>query len=1074
VPEFTPHQIAAIDTTRLGEDACIVAGPGSGKTTVLVERYRQLVEQGVLPREILAITFTEKAAANMKDKMARAFTSKPDLRRQIEAAYISTVHGFCQRLLKENAIAAGVDPQFAILDERQGQIRRARRAVETLDTFLREQPDATGRLMAAIDQPDLADPIVDVHDAIRSAGVSLESLLVDSFPAVGELLDRITPVIGEYRRFTGTLTARRLEHRAHLVDWARSARDAYNDERWETLVVETAQTSFKPGHVHPDWKSDFAEIEKLADELLGSAVATLYRCERRTLIEILLRFDQLYAAEKQKLGVLDFSDLEHFAIRLLEENDSVRDRIQGQFRQILMDEYQDTNGQQARLLSLLRGRGNFYAVGDINQSIFGFRYATPEVFRNHREAVLSTGQHHVELFENFRSREPILRAVEAIVEGAPGIEAHALNARRDLPPKSQPSIEVTAAICAGPEQTREYAERTEAEWIASRILELRGTLTIGPESRPAEFRDMAVLARKTAVLAPLTEAFDRFGVQYQVTRQVGFFEAREIRDLMHLLRALANPRDEISLAVVLRSPLAGLSDEALLRLKGPHDNLASALEHDTPNLDAIDSQRWQRFRASFLRWRASVHYLPLDRLLTEAMADCGYQWTPGTAVAANIEKLLAIARNAPQTESLADFVHQAKLIRDEEAREADAPFDEALDAVRVITAHASKGLEFPIVFIPALQTRMNNSIPPLTFTTAGGLGAKWRNPAGDDTFPDWYRTINKEAIRVREEHESNRLFYVSMTRAEEHLLLSYALGPKDKPNQWAEPVSRVFDVASCEPDAPPRLLPDLDAVVRVITQTPAATAVDGPSAYARHIQEVPRPHLTDQQESSVVVTSLTLFADCPRRYYLARYLGWEPKPKRKTSAIDEDRVPSELTSSELGHQVHALLAGQPVENPDFEAVHLAETFDKSDLGRRTRRARRVEREFDFMFAIDEMVIRGQIDLWFEERGTHIIVDYKTDDIAAHEAHERAEAYKLQLRYYALAIEQLTGSLPAEAWLHFLRPDIAVRVDLSSSALAGARQVVADLAAAQRTLHFPLHEAAHCHRCPFHHGKCPAA
>ena len=197
MPEFTPSQVAAIDISRLGQDACIVAGPGSGKTTVLVERYRRLVESGIPPREILAITFTEKAAANMKDKMVRSFAAQPELRRQIEAAYISTVHGFCQRLLKENAIAAGVDPQFAILDERQGQIRRARCAVETLDRFFRQCPAATHSLMAAIDQADLADPLLQVHDAIRSAGVSIESLFVTDLPDVGETLEKMAAVIDE-------------------------------------------------------------------------------------------------------------------------------------------------------------------------------------------------------------------------------------------------------------------------------------------------------------------------------------------------------------------------------------------------------------------------------------------------------------------------------------------------------------------------------------------------------------------------------------------------------------------------------------------------------------------------------------------------------------------------------------------------------------------------------------------------------------------------------------------------------------------------------------------------------------
>ncbi len=988
VPIFTPSQLAAIDISRLGEDACIVAGPGSGKTTVLVERYRRLVCDGVLPREILAITFTEKAAANMKSKVAEAFESDPVIRRQVEAAYISTVHGFCQRLLRENAIAAGVDPQFSILDERQGQIRRSRCAVETLDAFFRAWPAETERLMAAIDQPDLTYSLVEVHDAIRSAGISIESLLVEDFPDIGDAIEAMGSVIDEYWRFNGTLTTKRREYRDELADWLQAARVAYRERRWERLVAVTAPMKFLPSKVHSDWKSDFAEVRQHSETLLGVAVAKLYAVERRTLIEMILRFDRLYAAEKQKLGALDFADLEHFAIRLLEENAAVRDRVQAQFRQILMDEYQDTNGQQARLLGLLRGRGNFYAVGDINQAIFGFRHASPDVFRRYRNAVRTAEEHHVELFENFRSRDEILRAVGAVVENATGVEPHVLKARRELPAKDQASIEVIAALA----ETSEEAQRSEAEWIASRILELRGNLTIGAESRAAEFRDMAVLVRKTSLIGPLSEAFDRFGVQYQVTRQTGFFESREIRDLMHLLRAIANPRDEVSLAVVLRSPLAGVSDEALYRLKNLSDNLGAALDVEMEDFDPVDAERLTRFRINFARWRSAAHYIPVDRLLAGALADCGYAWTPGTVSGANIEKLLALARNAPKDQSLAEFVHEIQLIREEDAREADSPFDEGLNAVRVITAHASKGLEFPIVFIPGMQTTMNKSVPSLTFTAAAGLGTKWRSPAGGEALPDWPRMQNKIAIREREEQESNRLLYVAMTRAEEHLILSYALGAKDKPQQWAEPVSRVFA-----------------DIVRTITSTPASQPVEVAGRLSTRVEEAARPIATGQQESNVTVTSLTLFADCPRRYYLARYIGWDEETMPQSNAptiVARDNA--QLPASELGRQVHALLAFQDVPSPDFEALHLAATFDQSDLGRRAKKARRVEREFDFMLAVGEIVLRGQIDLWFEDRAGNVIVDYKTDDVTAAEAAGRASVYKLQLLYYAMAIERLTG------------------------------------------------------------------
>ena len=336
---------------------------------------------------------------------------------------------------------------------------------------------------------------------------------------------------------------------------------------------------------------------------------------------------------------------------------------------------------------------------------------------------------------------------------------------------------------------------------------------------------------------------------------------------------------------------------------------------------------------------------------------------------------------------------------------------------------------------------------------------------------DWFRTQNKAAIRERETQESNRLLYVAMTRAEEHLVLSYALGPKDKPREWSEPVSRIFDMASLEPDAPAQTIRtgeegrEFEVAVRSLTRTPAARAVESAGAFAIRTEEMARPEGIAPQESDITVTSLTLFADCPRRYYLARYLGWESEPKKAATGA--------MPSSELGRQVHALLASQRVESPEFEALHLAETFDRSELGRRVKKARRVEHELDFMFGIDEMIVRGQIDLWFEDRAGHVIVDYKTDDVGVHEVEARASAYKLQLRFYALAIERLAGQLPSEAWLHFLRPDVALRVDLRPSDLEDARRLVGKMAAAQRESRFPLEEGNHCLRCPFYRGKCPA-
>src|SRR6266852_186114 len=167
--QFTPRQLDAIDISKAGQDTCVVAGPGSGKTRVLVERYCRLVEAGVPPRRILAITFTEKAARNMKERLAVSFREMPERRRELEQANVSTIHGFCARLLRENSIAAGIDPEFRVLDARQATIMQCQATSDALDRMFAGEPDAMRGLMRGLASPDLAGYIPDVYDAMRAA-----------------------------------------------------------------------------------------------------------------------------------------------------------------------------------------------------------------------------------------------------------------------------------------------------------------------------------------------------------------------------------------------------------------------------------------------------------------------------------------------------------------------------------------------------------------------------------------------------------------------------------------------------------------------------------------------------------------------------------------------------------------------------------------------------------------------------------------------------------------------------------------------------------------------------------------
>jgi ATP-dependent exoDNAse (exonuclease V) beta subunit len=389
-----------------------------------------------------------------------------------------------------------------------------------------------------------------------------------------------------------------------------------------------------------------------------------------------------------------------------------------------------------------------------------------------------------------------------------------------------------------------------------------------------------------------------------------------------------------------------------------------------------------------------------------------------------------------------------------------------------------------------LQKGVESNPPVVAFSRYTGLGARWRNPAAkgkgraeekDDRFQ---HAIREERAR-RERDEANRLLYVAMTRAGQRLVLTLSSSGKKLAN-WA---ARVADSLHLDVTAPGDQVVERATPygspwpLRVLVadrapETGRFLAVAAQGEGLRNDPEIewlPRPEVTEQEDGNATVTALAEFSKCPRRYFLGRYLGFAGRERQRPKP---DETIRELPADEFGTLVHELLAGKEpaltIAAPDPEALRLASVFRAGPLGRRLAHATRVEREFDFLMALDGLVLSGQVDLWFEEGGRIEIVDYKTDAVPAAEAPRRAQDYALQLRIYAMAIERLTGRAPDGAWLHFLRPDRVVEVDLAPSLLESPEQVVAEFAQAQARMEFPLREGEHCARCPFFKGLCPAA
>ena len=1104
---LTAEQFAAVDTARRHMDACITAGPGSGKTTVLVEYFRRLVEGGTDPQRILAITFTEKAAANMRKKLAQAFQEDSHLRAALERSWVSTVHGFCARLLKENAIFAGIDPDFYVTDERESCRQQQEAIAAAVSAVFVEDPDAVRALIRGLATPEFEDLVISAYDAMRSAGMTIEEMAVKT-PVVDDPEAELAQALADLR--ADSLTGWNPAQKIHLkticrdleaIEGAACPRDALH-------AIEAYSGNLQQLKAGSQARNRAKAVRDLLERLTYFYITALYEKERATLVEILRRFDGLYRERKRALGVLDFADLEEHAVRLLSDHPEIRSQVQNQFEHVLMDEFQDTNGQQARLVELIRRADRFYAVGDVNQSIYGFRHAEPEVFRDYRSDVARRGRRLVDLAGNFRSRPDILRAVETIVGHQEGIESRRLTAERVFTEPRPVAVELIKVLGVDSDE----ALRGEGRWVARRIQELVQSRDregadenrlAGESACPTfAFKDIALLVRNTEVIPQFTEAFEEAGIPYVVHRGKGFFDAREVKDLYHLLRVIANPRDEVSLAAVLRSPLVGVSDEALLGLRLMGGNIGESLMRlaAKPDLTAEDHEKLMRFRDRLRGWRIRRELVSFDRLLAEAIDDCGYHCEAQGPGWMNIEKFLAQAREASSRMSLDAFVELVSRLRDDNVRETEAPPEDATDAVAVMTVHSAKGLEFPVVFVAALHKGIETNTPLVAFSRHSGLGARWRNPAtGEDKSDLLLHAINQERKR-RETEESHRLLYVAMTRAEQHLVLSFS--GKGKPKNWAKTVTEelglILDSPLDEvltfptPDGPEwklRVLVTGSGTDAFVYQPKAGeNELAGESACPTTdpVEWLARPTVVDQHDANATVTELAAFAKCPREYYLGHYLGFEGRPVpgrgRRESAPDkgERHVAS---ASEFGVMVHALLAGNPPAtrspapptSPTLpEATAMAEVFKHSALGRRAARASRVEREFDFLMAVEGLVLRGQIDLWFEEGGETIIVDYKTDTVNANEAHQRAQDYAMQLRLYALAVERMTGRPVDHAWLYFLRPNTAIEVDLRPSLLDSPEQVVGEFQEAQDRLEFPMREWRHCTRCPFFKDLCPSA
>jgi ATP-dependent helicase/nuclease subunit A len=882
--------------------------------------------------------------------------------------------------------------------------------------------------------------------------------------------------------------------------------------------------------------------------------------------DLLERFAEAYAHDKAARAGLDFEDLELRARDLLADR-TLRARWSERFALIMVDEFQDTNRLQLDLLEALErdagspratGAGNLFAVGDESQSIYRFRHADVSIFRERRDRL---GEARVRrLRANFRSAEELLDVLNGafVDELGPGFEPLRAGAGAGPPagggelrlfdpdpPAGAPPVELLVTDTRGWEDDPALAPGltalAERPWRAAeaRLVAHRLREEIDAGRRPG---DVVVLVRATASLRLFEQALEDQGLPTYVVGGRGYWSQEQVRDALAWLSVLANPLDEEALLAVLASPFCGVRTDALVLLaqearvrEQPLWTVLRGLDGDAAwaaPLPAAERDRLARVARVLAAERAHAERRPVDALLERAIVATGYDLAilaraDGDRRMANLRKLMRLAREHERAEGrdLRAFVAFAAAQDLSQAREGEAALEsDGLDAVRLMTIHRAKGLEFPVVCVADLGRQGATGRPALLVGRDGSVGLRLAPVGGGETVPAlaWERLAEAEAREEAE--EERRLLYVAMTRARERLILS---GGADA-GRWPEPrpggapllwIARALGgepaalVDEAEPERvlvrtwdgrPARLRCLLNApatLERVLPRealapvaVPVRTAA-GDSALPAPPDVPPPPARPRPVQQRLSYTSLQEYARCGYRFYLRRVLGLPPDP-----APDDDAAetrPAGLPATVRGTLAHALLEELDFASPrppDPEAVralaaaHGAEVTDADvedlaalvsavagfPLRERLAAAPRVRREAPFAFAADPggtgPLLTGFLDVLAEEPdGGVLIVDYKSDRLEGADPAEHVERdYATQRLVYALAGLRHGAPWVEVAYCFLERPGEPVSRRYAAADAAALGEQLLELARGVLDERWPVTSAPHRELC----GDCP--
>ena len=1120
--ELTKEQQEAVEAR--GENLLIAAAAGSGKTRTLTERVVSLIEENSCEvDEMLIMTFTNAAAQEMRSRIQARLSERLQaeldtdnqarLEKQIillSGAQISTFDSFCQSVLKRNFSRIDLDPKFRTADDNELSVLKK----EVIEELFEENyagggdafkifADTFGGTVHGDDK--IHDMIIELHnfslslpypekwlDSLAAPYDLPENIRLENIqwfkeiiaPHISETLNKIFDDCAEAKTLAeeNNIAVKTISDDTRQLAPIKTAGDDWNKLYDAIWAIKKFVTFSAPRKLTDDKLAIKETIQNLRDDYkkkifalrdnyflapeaeMINHVRELFK-PIQELIRVTKDFAQKFAEAKRERGIIDFADMEHFALKIFDDAPEVAATYRDKFKFIMVDEYQDTNGVQEAIVQKISRGDNLFLVGDVKQSIYRFRLVDSANFKDKMNSYRC-----INLSKNFRSREKIICAVNEIFK-------RLMNKRAtEIDYDAAAQLQFGANFETGEKYFDERPEffyiktdrnddnkniEIEMRFIAGKIHELiksKKLVRDGDKYRQVQFKDIVILHR-----SPKTQAFEildtlkKFGVPAYVPDEENYFQANEVQVIMSLLQILDNVRQDIPLAAVMISPIGNFTAEELaeIRIANPDVDFYTAV--------SLGSDKCKEFLSKINLWRDMARQMGVPELLSTLYRENGYydfvgKENRGDARQANLRILIdrATTFESNNARGLSRFIEFIKKIRD---LSKDLPTATTLgeneNVVRVVTIHKSKGLEYPVVFVAGIGKGFNTedyTRSNLFMHREFGIGAH-RTPKDSQLR---VKTLATQAVskKVADESiaEELRLLYVALTRAEEKLFLVGTtsktalenLIPVDTPSDyeilsarkfmdWLLPIkdalSPVINSRLVETEEVLQIKEQsLDEAQKKILQAPEKLS---PSPLAKipaklSVTELKRRAEEDEPPQLVNITAKKFIYRRPDFMQKKEISGAE-FGSLMHKVMQSLNLSGDLSASGIFSQIEELARREiiPKEHVKLIKAERVAKFFTSELGQRLIKAQEFYRELPFsrlidaqkFFHVDEKIfIQGIIDLLFKDAaGNWILLDYKTD----RDSENIGERYKVQIELYAAAVEALLKINVAEKYLYLI-------------------------------------------------------